>query len=82
MVTQSPPAPRLFYGWIVMAACMLVTMVSSGTMMAFGVFINPMAVDLGWSHSVLSFSYAVSSIVSGVGILAVGSISARMASCI
>ncbi len=57
-----------------MVACLLVTMVSSGTMMAFGVFINPMSADLGWSHSVLSFSYAVSSIVSGVGILAVGSI--------
>ncbi len=74
MMTQSPPAPRIFYGWIVMVACLLVTMVSSGTMMAFGVFINPMSADLGWSHSVLSFSYAVSSIVSGVGILAVGSI--------
>jgi sugar phosphate permease len=74
MVTQSLPAPRLFYGWIVMVACLFVTMVSSGTMMAFGVFINPMSADLGWSHSVLSFSYAVSSIVSGLGILAVGSI--------
>lgn len=74
MASPSSPAPRLFYGWIVMVACLLVTMVSSGTMMAFGVFINPMSADLGWSHSVLSFSYAVSSIVSGVGILAVGSI--------
>jgi sugar phosphate permease len=74
MVTQSLPAPRLFYGWIVMVACLLITMVSSGTMMAFGVFINPMSVDLGWSHSVLSFSYAVSAIVSGLGILAVGSV--------
>ncbi len=74
MAPQSSPAPRLFYGWIVMVACLCVTMVSSGTMMAFGVFINPMSADLGWSHSVLSFSYAVSSIVSGLGILGVGSI--------
>jgi len=74
MVAQSSPAPRLFYGWIVMIACLFVTMVSSGTMMAFGVFINPMSADLGWSHSVLSFSYAVSSIVSGAGILVVGSV--------
>ncbi len=73
MVAQSSAAPRLFYGWIVMVACLLITMVSSGTMMAFGVFINPMSADLGWSHSVLSFSYAVSSIVSGAGILVVGS---------
>ena len=38
------PKPRLFYGWIVMIACLMITMASSGTMMAFGVFINPMAI--------------------------------------
>src|SRR5918996_4640936 len=73
MVAQTSASPRFFYGWIIMIACLLITMASSGTMMAFGVFINPMAEDLGWSHSVLSFSYAVSSIVSGLGILVVGS---------
>ncbi len=74
MVSQTTPAPRFFYGWIIVAACALMTMVSSGTLMAFGVFITPMAADLGWSHSTLSFTYAVSSIVSGLGILAVGSL--------
>ena len=73
MVAHSPSAPRIFYGWIIMVACLFITMASSGTMMAFGVFINPMSADLGWSHSILSFSYAVSSIVSGIGILVVGS---------
>jgi MFS family permease len=46
---------------------------ASGTMMAFGVYINPLAEDMGWSHSALSFSYALSAIVSGVGVLAIGS---------
>jgi MFS family permease len=66
--------PRFFYGWVVMVACFLTTMVVSGTMVAFGVFITPMAEDMGWSHSALSFTYAISAIVSGLGILAVGSI--------
>ena len=74
MVAQSQSPPRIFYGWIIMVACLFITMASSGTMMAFGVFINPMSADLGWSHSILSFSYAVSSIVSGIGILVVGSV--------
>ena len=65
---------RFFYGWIVLAACFLITFLASGTMMAFGVFINPMADDMGWSHSALSFSYAISAIVSGLGILGVGSL--------
>jgi MFS family permease len=49
-------------------------MMTSGTMMAFGVFINPLVEDMGWSHSSLSATYAVSSIVSGLSILSVGSL--------
>jgi len=76
-MTASTPAlaaPRLFYGWIILAACFLTTMMASGTMMAFGVFINPLAEDMGWSHSSLSATYAISSIVSGLSILGVGSL--------
>jgi MFS family permease len=64
---------RLFYGWVVLAACFLTTMMASGTMMAFGVFINPLVDDMGWSHSAISFTYALSALVSGMGILVVGS---------
>jgi MFS family permease len=74
MTSTSAAAPRFFYGWIILAACFLITMVASGTMMAFGVFITPLADDMGWSHSALSFTYALASIVSGVGMLAVGSL--------
>lgn len=73
MLAQTTPAPRLFYGWIVLIACFLITMMASGTMMAFGVFINPLVEDMGWSHSALSFTYAMSAIVSGLGVLAIGS---------
>ena len=73
MLAQTVSASRLFYGWIVLIACFLTTMMASGTMMAFGVFINPLVDDMGWSHSALSFTYALSSIVSGVGVLAIGS---------
>ena len=51
----------------------MVTTVASGTMMGFGVFITPMAEDMGWSHSALSFSYALSAMVTGIGVLIVGS---------
>ncbi len=73
MLAQAASAPRLFYGWIVLIACFLTTIMASGTMMAFGVFINPLVDDMGWSHSQLSFTYALSSIVSGIGVLAIGS---------
>ena len=74
MTSQIAPTERFFFGWIVLAACFLITFLASGAMMAFGVFINPMADDMGWSHSALSFTYAISAIVSGLGILAVGTL--------
>src|SRR2546426_10396275 len=70
---SDPACPRFFYGWVILAACFLVTTVASGTMMGFGVFITPMAEDMGWSHSALSFSYSLSAIVTGIGVLIVGS---------
>jgi MFS family permease len=57
-----------------MAACFLITLVASGTMMAFGVFITPLSEAMGWSHSALSFTYALSAIVTGLGVLVVGSL--------
>lgn len=77
MTTRSASTPRFFYGWVILMACFLITTVASGTMMAFGVFINPLADDMGWSHSALSFAYALSAIVSGLGVLAVGSLEHR-----
>ena len=74
MTSTVSPTPRFFYGWVILASCFLITMVASGTMMAFGVFITPLANDMGWSRSALSFTYALSSIVSGVGVLAIGSL--------
>ena len=68
-----PACHRFFYGWVILAACFMVTTVASGTMMGFGVFITPMAEDMGWSHSALSFSYALSAMVTGIGVLIVGS---------
>ena len=71
---KSSFTPRFFYGWVMLPACFLIVMVASGTRMAFGVFITPLADAMGWSHSALSFSYALSSIVSGAGVLVVGSL--------
>jgi MFS family permease len=68
-----PACRRPFYGWVVLVACFIVTTVASGTMMGFGVFITPMADDMGWSHSALSFSYALSAMVTGIGVLIFGS---------
>ena len=66
--------PRFFYGWAILPACFLISMSVSGASMAFGVFIPPLVKAMGWSHSALSFTYALSSVVTGLGVLVVGSL--------
>src|SRR5262245_40355205 len=70
---SEPACRRFFYGWVILAACFMLTTVAYGPLMGFGVFITPMAEDMGWSHSALSFSYALSALVTGIGVLIVGS---------
>ena len=54
MIASTPAlaAPRFFYGWIILAACFLTTMMASGTMMAIGGFLGGYLFDV--SHSYVS----------------------------
>jgi OFA family oxalate/formate antiporter-like MFS transporter len=47
----------LFYGWLTMGACFAVMLTQGGTMWTFGVFLKPMAQDLGWSRAQVSSGY-------------------------
>ena len=52
-------------------------MAVSGTSIAFGVFIPPLVKAMNWSHSALSFTYALSARVARIGVLVVGSLVQR-----
>jgi len=47
----------VFYGWFTMGACFAVMLTQGGTMWTFGVFLKPMAQDLGWSRAQVSSGY-------------------------
>ena len=42
--------PRFFYGYIVVALCFLIMMVSFGLMDSFGVFVKPFLNEFGWAN--------------------------------
>jgi hypothetical protein len=65
--------PR-FDGWAILPPCFFISMSVSGASMAFGVFIPPLVKAMGWSPSALSFTYTLSSMVTGIGVLVVGSL--------
>jgi len=55
----------LYYGWIVLAAVVLVMLAASGIRAVFGVFIKPIETEFGWTRAQLSGAAALSLFVLG-----------------
>jgi MFS family permease len=45
---------KLFYGWVIVAVGAIIGCIGMGGLMAFGVFLEPMADTLGWSRAGIS----------------------------
>src|SRR5437773_11272626 len=53
------PAPvlmKLFYGWVIVGAGIVVTCVGFGAMLSLSIFLQPMADAMGWSRTGLSMA--------------------------
>lgn len=50
-------APRLYYGWIIAAACFAITLTLGEAFYAFGVFVKPLEREFGWSRAVTTSAY-------------------------
>ncbi len=65
------PVPRLFYGYTVVAVAFLTQFVMKLVHLSFGVFLVPVADELGWSRGLISGAYSLNMIVFGfVGVAA------------
>src|SRR5215813_6115931 len=47
-------AMKIFYGWIVVGAGIVITCLGMGTMMSLGIFLQPMSIATGWSRTSIS----------------------------
>src|SRR6266480_4093165 len=45
---------RLFYGWVIVGAGIVITCLGMGTMMSLGIFLQPMSAATGWSRTSIS----------------------------
>ena len=68
---------RLYYGWVIVGAGIVVTCIGMGTMMSLGVFLQPMAQDMGWSRAGISIAAVLNFLVMGFGSFLWGSLSDR-----
>jgi len=57
---------RLFYGWIMLVAVMLMTFSSAGARFSFGVFVGPLHEDRGWGMEQLFDVAALNLLVAGL----------------
>jgi MFS family permease len=45
---------KLFYGWVIVGAGIVITCLGMGTMMSLGIFLQPMSAATGWSRTSIS----------------------------
>jgi MFS family permease len=76
---EGRPEPRkLFYGWVIVGAAMVVTCVGFGAMFSLGVFLQPMSESMGWSRTGISTAALLNFLCMGVGSFFWGALSDRL----
>jgi MFS family permease len=76
--TATSTGPRVFYGWIVLAASVAVIAVGTGTIFSLAVFLRPLEEEFGWSRALISGIALVNWVIFGVGSFAWGALSDRI----
>ena len=73
------PTPRsgLYFGWVIVAAATVLTLLTVGMRMGIGPFLLPMSQDLGFSRSLLSSIVAIGMLCYGLGMPVAGWLVAR-----
>ena len=66
-----------FYGWVVVGVGIVATCIGIGAMMSLGVFLQPIAQDMGWSRTDISLAGMLNFLCMGAGSLAWGALSDR-----
>jgi len=64
--------PRFFYGYIVVAAAFAIMTLAWGSNRSFGVFVDPLLEEFGWTRAVISGSFTINMLVMGLLALVAG----------
>jgi MFS family permease len=75
-----PESSRLpfFYGWVIVAAGIVITCIGFGTALSLGVFLQPMSVATGWSRAGISAAAMIDFLAMGFASLFWGALSDRI----
>jgi MFS family permease len=68
---------KIFYGYFVVAASVIIMTVTWGTNRTFGVFLEPMLKEFGWTRAAISGGFTLNMLVMGGAALAAGNLTDR-----
>src|SRR5439155_562930 len=68
---------KLFYGWVIVGAGIVITCVGLGAMFSLSVFLQPMSEAMGWSRTDISTAALLNYLCMGVASFAWGALSDR-----
>jgi MFS family permease len=67
----------IFYGWVIVGVCIVVTCIGMGAMLSLSVFLQPMEQAMGWSRTGISTAALLNWLAMGVGAFVWGALSDR-----
>ncbi|MFC1902177.1 MFS transporter [Chloroflexota bacterium] len=78
--SRQPPEPRtrFFYGYVIVGTAFIIMTLTFGANYTFGVFIEPLIAEFGWTRAAISGAYAVLTLVAGFWGIFAGRISDRL----
>src|SRR6266404_3656903 len=68
---------KVFYGWIIVGAGIIVTCIGLGAMLSLSVFLAPMSAAMGWSRTGISIAALLNFLSMGIGSFFWGALSDR-----
>ncbi|OGO40275.1 MAG: hypothetical protein A2147_00550, partial [Chloroflexi bacterium RBG_16_57_8] len=68
---------RVFYGYVIVAASLLILVVMHGTSASFGVFFSPLQTEFGWSRATISGAASLAFLLLGLFSIAAGRVTDR-----
>jgi OFA family oxalate/formate antiporter-like MFS transporter len=71
------PPSRFFYGYIVVAAAAVIMTVAWGTNRSFGVFLEAVLREFGWTRAAVSASFTINVVITGILAIYIGRLTDR-----
>ena len=76
--SPQPQQPKFFYGYVIVAAAFAIMTLTWGSNRTFGVFVEPMLKEFGWSRAAISGGFTINWLVMGVLTLGAGRMTDRL----